>query len=309
MGFGIDIHPYYQRHVTSWPAVRDQAGVDWIYVKVSDGTRAYTTTADGVTYRPDTHVNGARSVGIPAGGYHYAQFGDPVAQAALLVREVRRLGCSLPPMLDLEAPFTPNVDAGNFGIAFCRAVADAGFRPAVYMSASFAKVLRPDQWNIPGLVIWVAAYGTNLSRLPYTPGSELVKVRAYYGGRLDVHQFGSTGRIPGISDQVDVNESFTELGGTDMDQAQNDALVDVGWRTWAIQNGRTEIPKGQEATDLGIPQRLWDQPVHIVRAIVEIKDKLAKLGTAGVDTAALAASLGPAVAKSVNDEIARRQAE
>lgn len=243
MALGIDIHPYYQRHVTSWPAVRD-GGVRWVYVKVSDGTAAYHKTVSGIEYVPDTHVHGAQSVGLPVGGYHYAQFGDPRAQAAVLVREVRRLGCTLPPMLDMESPFTANLDAANFAIAFCRAVADAGYRPAVYMSASWAKVLRPDQWNIPGLVIWIAAYGTNTSRLPYGGTSELVKVRSYYGGRLDIHQFGSTGHVAGIVDTVDVNQSFIELGEDGDMPTPNDLWSAPVWHHYP------DTPEGRATAEL-----------------------------------------------------------
>src|SRR5947208_9296248 len=151
MARGTDVHPFYQRGLR-W----DQAGdLAFAWVKVSDGGAAYTQTQGGVVYRPDTHVAGAKSSGIPVGGYHYAQLNPgPEKQADVLLGEVRRLGATgVVPMLDLEAPFSPNDTARNFRIAFCRRVAAAGFRPAVYMSASFATAVRPDQWDVPGLVI------------------------------------------------------------------------------------------------------------------------------------------------------------
>jgi hypothetical protein len=82
-----------------------------------------------------------------------AQLGPgPETQAEVLLGEVRRLGATgVAPMLDLEAPFHPDGAARNFGLAFCRHVAAAGFRPAVYMSASFASALRPDQDRRPRL--------------------------------------------------------------------------------------------------------------------------------------------------------------
>ncbi|HKN55788.1 MAG TPA: GH25 family lysozyme [Amycolatopsis sp.] len=198
MARGTDLHPYYQRGLR-WDQVSDLA---FVWVKVSDGGAPYTQTQGGVTYRPDTHVAGARSRGIPVGGYHYAEFSPgPEKQADVLLGEVRRLSATgVAPMLDLEAPFNPDGTARNFGIAFCRHVAEAGFRPAVYMSASFARALRPDQWDVAGLVIVIARYGAR----PEAPGS------GQYLGRYDVHQYTSGGVLPGSAGAVDFDESYND---------------------------------------------------------------------------------------------------
>jgi GH25 family lysozyme M1 (1,4-beta-N-acetylmuramidase) len=194
---GVDIYRY--QTVTDWRALA--TSVSWAYVKLTDGTGP-------AIVRGDKQVNGCKSVGIPVGGYHYAQPGDPGRQAKVFLAEVARLGADdLAPALDLEAPFQPNVTARDFGIGFCRAVAEAGHRPAVYMSASWAGSLRPERWGIPGLVIWIAAYGGNDGG-PYgsdDPG----KVSRYYGGRYDLHQHSSTATVPGISGRVDLNWALT----------------------------------------------------------------------------------------------------
>jgi GH25 family lysozyme M1 (1,4-beta-N-acetylmuramidase) len=200
---GIDIHPYYQRTITSWASVKK--AVSWVYVKASDGNAAYTKTVDGITYRPDTHARGAKGVGLPVGAYHYAQFGDPVRQANVLIAEHRRLGAVLPPMLDLEEPFEPNALAKDFAIKFLRRLEAVGeHRPAVYMSSADAKILRPDRWGIAGLIIWVASYSVNDGRQHALTGG--------YPGRVDIHQFTSKGRVSGISGDVDLNESKIALG-------------------------------------------------------------------------------------------------
>ena len=198
MARGTDLHPFYQRGLR-WDQVTDLA---FAWVKVSDGGAPYTRTEGGVTYRPDTHVAGAKSRGIPVGGYHYAQPTlGPEKQADVLLAEVRRIGATgVAPMLDLEAPFRPDTAARDFGTAFCRRVAAAGVRPAVYMSASFAAALRPDQWDVPGLVIVIARYGAR----PEAPGS------GRYSGRYDVHQYTSGGSLPGSAGAVDFDESYTD---------------------------------------------------------------------------------------------------
>ncbi|MEV4052779.1 GH25 family lysozyme [Amycolatopsis sp. NPDC049688] len=197
MARGTDLHPYYQRGLR-WDQVNDIA---FAWVKVSDGGAPYTVTRGGVTYRPDTHVAGARSRDIPVGGYHYAQLKPgPETQADVLLGQVARLGATgVAPMLDLESPFTPNGFARDFAVAFCRHVAAAGLRPAVYMSASFAAALRPDRWDVPDLVIVIARYGAR----PEAAGP------ARYVGRYDVHQYTSSGALPGSAGAVDLDESYT----------------------------------------------------------------------------------------------------
>jgi GH25 family lysozyme M1 (1,4-beta-N-acetylmuramidase) len=211
MARGIDIYAAYQR-VTDWNALRNH--VSFMYVKLTDGGGRATTDSSHL-------VAGAKSVGIPVGGYHYAQFSpSPEAQANVFIDWVKRTRATdLVPMLDLEAPFTPNGTARDFGIRFCRRVAALGFKPGVYMSDSFARGVRPDQWDT-NPVIWIARYGA----------------KPAYGGRYDIHQYSSSGQVPGIAASgVDMNESYTnnhflKAGDADMplnndDKASIDAIV------------------------------------------------------------------------------------
>ncbi|MCR6485068.1 hypothetical protein M8542_19760 [Amycolatopsis sp. OK19-0408] len=219
MARGTDVHPFYQRGLR-WDQVSDLA---FAWVKVSDGGAPYTRAEAGVVHRPDTHVAGAKSRGIPVGGYHYAQLRPgPQAQADVLLAEVRRLGATgVCPLLDLEAPFRPDGAAEAFGTAFCRHVADAGFRPAVYLSSSFAAALRPDRWDVPDLVIVIARFGAR----PEAPGA------GRYPGRYDVHQYTSGGTLPGSAGAVDFDESYT---GNHLDPEEDmpfssDDFVNLMW--------------------------------------------------------------------------------
>src|SRR6184192_265488 len=107
MASGIDVYNKYQ-NVTDWAAVRG-AGYTFCYVKVSDGLTARSTSG----YGP-----GGRAGGLAMGAYHYAQPGDPVAQAELLISQATASGCTdLGPALDLEDPFVPGATAANFAIA------------------------------------------------------------------------------------------------------------------------------------------------------------------------------------------------
>ncbi|WP_414939263.1 glycoside hydrolase family 25 protein [Amycolatopsis sp. cmx-11-51] len=198
MALGIDVYSRFQS-VTDWQAVKNH-GVSYVFVKLTDGGGL----PNGGRNTGDALVAGARSVGIPVGGYHFAQESpSPEAQAGVLIAEVRRLGATgCVPMLDLEdnppgsgAPNIPDGRKRDFSIRFCNRVAGHGFRPGVYMNNSLAKMLRPDQFGVPDLVIWIARYGAR-------PDAA--------AGRYDVHQYSDAGQIPGIrASSVDLNESYT----------------------------------------------------------------------------------------------------
>ncbi|WP_268744754.1 glycoside hydrolase family 25 protein [Amycolatopsis decaplanina] len=198
MALGIDIYSRFQS-VTNWQAVKDH-GVTFVFVKLTDGGGL----PNGGRNTGDALVAGARSVGIPVGGYHFAQASpSPEAQADVFVAEVRRLGATgCVPMLDLEdnppGSGTPNIPDGrkrDFSIRFCGRVAGHGFRPGVYLNNALAKMLRPDQFGVPDLVIWIARYGAK-------PDAA--------AGRYDVHQYSDSGQVPGIrASGVDLNESYT----------------------------------------------------------------------------------------------------
>lgn len=215
MAVGADISPRYQRSF-DWSTVDysddPSRGLRFCWVKVSDGGAPYRFTEGGRTYTPDAHYAGARSRGIPVGGYHYAQLSPtPEAQADVFVAELRRLGAQgITPMLDLESPFVPDAAAKSFGIRFCNRVAALGFRPAVYMSAAFARVVRPDTWVIPGLVIVIARYGA----VPEAGGT--------YTGRYDVHQFADNGTRGRVNvDLDDSRNNYLITGGFTVSDSTN----------------------------------------------------------------------------------------
>src|SRR5690349_548268 len=92
MARGVDIYRY--QTVTDWRAFGRAVGYAW--VKLTDGRGV-------AVVRSDKQVNGCRSAGVPVGGYHFSQPGDPVRQADIFIGEVRRLKATdLAPALDLE---------------------------------------------------------------------------------------------------------------------------------------------------------------------------------------------------------------
>lgn len=179
MAQGIDVYTRYQT-VNDWGAVR-QAGYEFCYVKVSDGDED----------RPDNGYGPAgHAAGVAMGAYHYAESGDPVAQANRLVnRAVAANLTDLAPALDLEAPFTGNQAAVDFAVAFLGRVRDLGHRPCLYSNNTIlTAIVDKVRAAVPETLVWAARYGAQ-------------PTVAY-----DVWQSSDSGTVPGVTGTVDLNQ-------------------------------------------------------------------------------------------------------
>ncbi len=158
------------------------------------------------TSNGDAYVAGARSVGCQVGGYHFMQAQPaPEQQAEVFAAELRRLGAlDLPPALDLEADSIPAGNRADYARRFLihlQAVLGVP-KVALYASANWFNDLKPDTWGIPGLIDWVAEYGPNNgTEHPVTD----------YASHVDIHQYTSTGHLPGISGDVDLDDVLTDI--------------------------------------------------------------------------------------------------
>ena len=310
MAKGIDIYRY--QTVTNWQAVKN-SGVGYIWVKLTDG-------AGPAVVRGDKQVAGSKSVGIPVGGYHFCQSdgGTPERQADVFIAEVRRLGATgLVPMLDLEdnppgsgRPDIPDSQKRAWGIRFCRRVLELGFRPGVYVNNSVAKLTRPDGWGIPGLVIWIARYGAK-------PDAA--------AGRYDVHQYSSTGSVPGITGSVDMNESYTNnhfAGSGRMATLDGDDLKNIDGLVREALYGKTGMWYGPRFRgDENYAQVLHATSADAAAAktkAIEIEQDVAaldaKVTVGGIDYELLATKVVEKLdvaklAKAVNDDHAARMKE
>jgi hypothetical protein len=189
-GLGVDLHPYYQRGVTALP------GVEYGWIKMADGAYAYRVQRDGQWWSADAHAGLFRHLGIPFGGYVYAQPGDGAAEARVLWNECLRLGgTGVAPACDIESNSAIHIwstsEAIDHGRAFCAQMRKLGVRPAIYMNDSLAGATQPDTWP-EDPVLWIARYGSVPQRTRY-----------------DVHQYSSSGSLPGSAGAVDWNQAYT----------------------------------------------------------------------------------------------------
>lgn len=194
---GIDLYQRYNL-VTDWRLVAGD-GVRDAYIKLSDG-------GGPAAVRGDAYIAGARAAGIAVGGYHYMQASpSPETQAAVFAAELTRLrALDIAPALDLEENSIPagsRVDYGRRFLLHLQGLLNLS-KVGVYSSASWFAALKPSTWGVPGLVDWVAQYGVNDGR---------EHAITYSVGHVDVHQYSSTGHVPGIGGSVDLDNVLDDI--------------------------------------------------------------------------------------------------
>lgn len=228
MARGLDLYQRYNT-VRNWQAVK-AAGCSWVWLKVTDGFGKAIVAADAYT-------RGAKSVGIPVGGYHFAQKGDPRRQARVFADELNRLGAvDIIPALDIESNEALDLHWGategrDFSIQFLQELRRFFPRVALYSSTSELKAFRAlDICNqVPDTVVWEANFSSNNGVRHSLPTNNWAPFRG-------AHQFTSNGRWDGIDGAVDVNESFVDLTMEGDDVALSDAdVIRVADAVWAKQ--------------------------------------------------------------------------
>jgi lysozyme len=176
-----------------------QANVNWPAVKTSGRAFGFARVSDGLSY-PDstfaTNWSGMKSAGLVRGAYQYFRPGqDPVAQADLLISKLggKIAAADLPAVLDLETtdglPSSTVVAHAKTWLA--RVEAGTGKRPIVYTAAFMSGTIGTSFSAYP---LWVANYGTTCPTMP-TGWSD-----------WKFWQSSSSGAVPGIAGNVDVND-------------------------------------------------------------------------------------------------------
>ncbi len=184
---GVDVSVY--QGSINWGAVK-ASGIAFAIARIGDGTYRDTTF--------DTNWAGIKAAGLIRGSYQFFEPGeDPTTQANIVISKVGRLGPGdLPVMLDVEVTGGQSAATITARIhTWINAVtAGTGKVPFIYSGAYFwdDNVRSADFASLPLDVAW---YGTNCPGVP----------NAWASRGWTFHQFTSSGRISGISGNVDVN--------------------------------------------------------------------------------------------------------
>lgn len=183
---GVDVS-YYQGSI-DWSQAKG-AGVKFAIARVSDGT-----TFEDPKFAPNW--SGMKAQGIIRGVYQFFRPGqDPIKQADLLVDTITKLGTQptdLPPVMDIESvdgQSTSTIRA-NMKKWLDRVEQRVGRKPIIYTAAFMSGTIGTGWTAYP---LWVANYGVSCPTMP----SDWTKWKFW--------QSGSTGKVAGISGNVDMD--------------------------------------------------------------------------------------------------------
>lgn len=183
---GIDVSHW--NGTVDWKKVTAD-GVKFVFLKASEGTSFVDKTFK-------TNAVNARANGIHVGAYHYAKFGsvaEAKAEVQHFLKTVAGVNLTYPLVLDLEenkkkASKSVLTDAA---IAFLDAIEKAGYFAMIYAGKHFFETAL-DEKRLKPYALWIARYNSFLGR------------------DAGIWQYTETGRVNGISGNVDMNWSFID---------------------------------------------------------------------------------------------------
>lgn len=194
---GIDVSDHQQE--VDWQQVAE-AGIEFAFIRI--GYRGYS---EGGIYADEyaaRNIKGAQAAGLDAGVYFYSQALTPAEaeeEAAFCLEFLEDHDIQLPVVFDWEyvsaEARTGAMDRETLtacALAFCEKISAAGYTPMIYANPDIARNFL-DLWQLQGYPFWLALYSDTMD-YPY---------------EMDYWQYTSTGTVPGIQGNVDINLQFT----------------------------------------------------------------------------------------------------
>lgn len=181
--------------------------VDWETVSLSDMDFVMLRTGEGqapdVDAQFEANYEGASEAGLKIGVYHVCCVRTPeaaVKEAEYCLEVLDGRPLDYPVAYDIEKPgcFADGKDNTTaIAKAFCDVIADAGYTPMIYSSASYLNEFF-DWTELSDVRVWAAYYGEKKPKLPVS---------------VDIWQYTSKGTLEGANtDQghCDLNYSYME---------------------------------------------------------------------------------------------------
>lgn len=175
--------------------------INWSSVKASGIEVVYIKATEGTTYQDpylNNHYNGAKSVGLPTGFYHFlVGSSSPETQAENFYNNIKGKENNLLPCLDIEHSNNEPSNFMDYALRFIQKFKElSGMNICIYSGPYFINEYLDKRLQCYPL--WVAHYGVS------TPMANNVWGSSYAG-----HQYTETGSCGGINGNVDVN-NFNE---------------------------------------------------------------------------------------------------
>jgi len=191
---GIDVSKW--NGTIDWNAVKN-SGISYVIIRC--GYRGSSQGSLIIDPKFETNIKGATSAGLKVGVYFFTQAVDEVEaveEASMVLGLVKNYKISYPIFLDVE-PSGGRADSIDKATrtavvkAFCNTIQDAGYTAGVYANKNWLET-KMNTSELSGYKIWLAQYAA-------TPT---------YTGKYDLWQYSSTGKVTGISGDVDLNQSY-----------------------------------------------------------------------------------------------------
>lgn len=191
---GIDVSKH--QGVINWDKVKPQ--VDFAIIRCGYGSDM--TSQDDIKFK--ANVDACVRLGIPYGIYLYS-YADTEAKLESEIKHTLRLIKDTTPFcvyFDMEDASTTKLGKAKltqFGLTFCKAMVDAGYKAGIYANQYwFRTYLDPKAFASAGYSVWCAKYATSEP-----------DISADY----DIWQYSSSGRVDGISGNVDMNYMYKDI--------------------------------------------------------------------------------------------------
>ena len=191
---GIDVSKW--NGTIDWAAVKN-SGISYVIIRCGYRGSSEGTLIEDPKFK--TNIEGAAKAGLKVGVYFFTQAIDDVEaveEASMVLELVKNYKISYPIFLDVE-PSGGRADkidkATRTAVckAFCETIKKAGYTAGIYANKTWLNE-KIDASALGSHKIWLAQYAA-------TPT---------YSGKYDLWQYSSTGRVSGISGDVDLNVSY-----------------------------------------------------------------------------------------------------
>ena len=228
---GIDVSEHNGK--IDWAKVKAD-GIDFAIIRCGYGQDQ--TNQDDDTW--EYNVSECERLGIPYGVYLYSYATSPdraQGEAEHVLRLLEGHNPSYPVYYDLEENSQLNMtkaQLGQLAANFCNIISNAGYEVGIYSNTNWwTNYLTDSAFNNPNWSKWVAQYN----------------YRCTYNGSYDIWQCSSTGKVDGITGNVDLN-FFIDKNNTGVysnPRVSYQSYVEgIGWQS-SVQNGNVSGTEGQ----------------------------------------------------------------
>ena len=194
---GIDVSSY--QGDIDWASVAAD-GVDFAIIRTT--LRGYGTgrLVEDETF--EDNIQGAMAAGIHVGAYVFSQAineEEVIEEAQSAIDKLSPYVTGVPIVIDVERisggdgrmdDLTP-AERTDLILKFCEVVSNAGYKPYIYYNTEMS-ILYVDIARLEGIPKWYASYSSDF----------------FYPYDIDILQYSATGRVAGISGDVDMDICF-----------------------------------------------------------------------------------------------------